>query len=182
METWKGSQAGRISGPVRSSHGCIALALSAPCALASTLERIGATRYEELARCYAVYVTFARCKCVAPHTISWSNGPRSRSSVFAQPRAMVLPALVPINAKRIGRLSGRRICFARSGGFWRGSEISKRANAREERTPRCAYAHVGISDATPRFCATTVKRLSAVKPGISSSSFARLHQCNCRLH
>lgn len=38
------------------------------------------TLYEELARCYAVYVTLARCKCVAPHAISWSNGPRSRSS------------------------------------------------------------------------------------------------------
>lgn len=51
-----------------------------PCALANTPERIGATRYEGLARRYAAYVTFARCKCVVPHAISWSNGPWSRGS------------------------------------------------------------------------------------------------------
>jgi len=75
-ETWKGSQARRIS--VRSSHGCIARAPYLPGAFANTLERIGANTLRSNSRSATQYVTFARCKCVVPHAISWSNGPRCR--------------------------------------------------------------------------------------------------------
>lgn len=84
-----------------------------------------ATRYEGLARRYAVYVTFARCKCVVPHAISWSNGPWCRAS---HNHARVLPALVPINTKRIERLSSRRIGSARGGA--RDSDSGERAKYR----------------------------------------------------
>lgn len=73
-----------------SSHGCV---LSALRELAP--ERIGpSTLFARLAH---RYVTFARCKCVVPHAISWSNG-RCKSRLAqrwpSQQTARLLPALV----------------------------------------------------------------------------------------
>lgn len=92
-----------------------------------------ATRYEGLAHRYAVYVTFARCKCVVPHAISWSNGPWSRAS-YSHNHASSSSCSCTDNTKRIERLSKRRIGSARGCARDSGesSEISKRINAREE--------------------------------------------------
>lgn len=73
------------SQPVRSSHGCIARALSARRAR----EHAGKNRREHAtsdSRSATQYVTFARCKCVVPHAISWSNGPRPPRLAFAHRR------------------------------------------------------------------------------------------------
>lgn len=113
-ETWKGSQAGRIS--ARSFLPRLHRARLI-CPLRAR-EHAGKNRRQHATRdsraSYAVYITFARCKCVVPHAISWSNGPRSRDS-HSHNHAQVLPALVPINTKRIERLSRRRIGSARGG-------------------------------------------------------------------
>lgn len=102
-ETWKGSQAGRIS--ARSFLPRLHCARLI-CPLRAR-EHAGKNRRNTLrgtrarAPLYAVYVTFARCKCVVPHAISWSNGPRSRGShSHSHNHARVLPALVPISTEK----------------------------------------------------------------------------------
>lgn len=86
-ETWKGSQAGRISGPRsflprlhRESSSASASALSARLRARWKESAQHATSDSRARGGTQSNVTLARCKCVVPHAISWSNGPWSRGS------------------------------------------------------------------------------------------------------